>query len=410
MDPESLDKLIQNLSSPDFRLLTLEYPILQQYILKANYDYRNLEAVYVLTTVLLNKYFGLVIELDRTHLCPRLANRLDYVKWLVEILAATVPGSNVVGLDVGVGASCIYPLLACTIFPSWKMYGTDVNERSLAVAYKNLQDNAKVASKITLRQVLPGAKLFDLDHLRCSKLSFAMCNPPFYASLEELEESKAKKIGSPFTALSAVDSELFTEGGELTFTLRMVKESLVLRNAITWYTTMLGKKETLVKLVARLRELAISNYILHEINQGSKTKRWIVGWSFDRYHPRDYVARINTPSLKGLNSHFTEMKFATGFKDSNMLLATIRDVLSELEPYLKWVSDTCIFKVESRGDVWSRSFRRRLKKSEEPFSEEIVEFELSWSFTFEVNVWWKFGNDHKIFESFLGMMKQKLNN
>jgi 23S rRNA (adenine1618-N6)-methyltransferase len=34
------------------------------------------------------------------------------------------PERGVLGLDIGTGASCIYPLLACSKLPKWRFAGT----------------------------------------------------------------------------------------------------------------------------------------------------------------------------------------------------------------------------------------------------------------------------------------------
>lgn len=46
----------------------------------------------------------------------KVTNRHNYILWLKDLLDTTSydePGRKAVGLDIGTGASCIYPLLGC---------------------------------------------------------------------------------------------------------------------------------------------------------------------------------------------------------------------------------------------------------------------------------------------------------
>jgi 23S rRNA A1618 N6-methylase RlmF len=41
----------------------------------------------------------------------------------------------------GTGASCIYPLLACQQRPNWKLIGTEIDDKSLSYALRNVKTN-----------------------------------------------------------------------------------------------------------------------------------------------------------------------------------------------------------------------------------------------------------------------------
>jgi 23S rRNA A1618 N6-methylase RlmF len=41
----------------------------------------------------------------------------------------------------GTGASCIYPLLACQQRPNWKLVGTEIDDKSLTYAQRNVRTN-----------------------------------------------------------------------------------------------------------------------------------------------------------------------------------------------------------------------------------------------------------------------------
>ena len=78
---------------------------------------------------------------------------------------------------------------------------------------------------------------------------------------------------------------MVTPGGEVAFVSRMIDESLRLRSAVTWYTSMVGKLSSVSVLVEKLTSYGIHNYAVTEFVQGSKTRRWAIAWSFSDYRP-----------------------------------------------------------------------------------------------------------------------------
>src|SRR6195952_1401398 len=118
-----------------------------------------------------------------------------------------------------------------------------------------------------------------------------MCNPPFYESKEEMLMSAASKQRPPFSACTGSENEMVTAGGEVTFVSRMIEESLILRDRVQWYTSMLGKFSSVAILVQELRDNGVNNYAATEFVQGSKTRRWGLAWSFDDLRPVMSVAR-----------------------------------------------------------------------------------------------------------------------
>jgi 23S rRNA (adenine1618-N6)-methyltransferase len=78
---------------------------------------------------------------------------------------------------------------------------------------------------------------------------------------------------------------MVTRGGEVAFGKRMIDESLVLRDRIQWYTSMLGKLSSVSVLVEMLMQHDNHNYAVTEFVQGSKTKRWALAWSWGNKRP-----------------------------------------------------------------------------------------------------------------------------
>jgi 23S rRNA (adenine1618-N6)-methyltransferase len=78
---------------------------------------------------------------------------------------------------------------------------------------------------------------------------------------------------------------MVTKGGEVDFILRMVQESLELRDKVKWYTSMLGMLSSVSTVVENLKTLKNDNYAVTEFVQGTKTKRWAVAWSWTDWRP-----------------------------------------------------------------------------------------------------------------------------
>jgi 23S rRNA A1618 N6-methylase RlmF len=108
--------------------------------------------------VLLLHNFRLQIDLSNNHLCPPVPNRLNYLCWLSELFEFErirpnidkVQYSLIPLLDIGVGASCIYPLLGSRMY-GWNFYGSDIDQESLVWANEiinvnNLQNSIKLVS------------------------------------------------------------------------------------------------------------------------------------------------------------------------------------------------------------------------------------------------------------------------
>jgi 23S rRNA A1618 N6-methylase RlmF len=180
-------------------------------------DWKNPAASTALTRALLRADYGLSWDLPPGFLCPPVPQRANYIHWIEDLLAgstetAIMPAPAVripataTGMDIGVGASAIYPLLALSLHPEWKMIGTDISEEALQAARANVEGN-QLQAKIELRLVRPeGAVLADAILPEDGELDFCMCNPPFFA--EEAEAHKA----SHYRACEASKNELVTPG------------------------------------------------------------------------------------------------------------------------------------------------------------------------------------------------------
>lgn len=118
-----------------------------------------------------------------------------------------------------------------------------------------------------------------------------MCNPPFYESKADMLSSASAKQRPAFTACTGSETEMVTRGGEVAFVTKMIDESLVLRDRVQWYTSMLGKFSSVATVVQKLKDNGVHNYAATEFIQGSKTRRWGIAWSFEDMRPMASAAR-----------------------------------------------------------------------------------------------------------------------
>ncbi|GAA6056848.1 hypothetical protein NBRC10513_002385 [Rhodotorula toruloides] len=291
---------------------------------RSTIDFQDDAAVRALTAALLERDFQLRIELPSDHPKPVRAparslrtcvlistvRSLEYVLFVLRLALLTSdepPPASFVGLDIGTGASAIYPLLAVrtaesasssstSTFPPLKMLATDINDHSLDFAKRNVAAN-DLTEAIQLFKVDEEGAIFPEEVVNSvERIDFTMSNPPFYDSHEEIAASLAKKELEPFAKCTGADNEMVTPGGEVAFVSRMVEESLSLgKHKIRWLTSLLGKYSSISPLVDLLKSKKILNYHVHALPPHGYTTRWVLSWSLqDRRFPLDSVTDLDT--------------------------------------------------------------------------------------------------------------------
>ncbi|KAK5996944.1 U6 small nuclear RNA (adenine-(43)-N(6))-methyltransferase [Cladobotryum mycophilum] len=388
--------------SPDFKELARLDPDFSSVIKGRDLDFNDPKAVVQLTKTLLKLDFGLAINLPDDRLCPPVANRHNYILWLKDLLDATSydsPDRKVLGLDIGTGASCIYPLLGSTERP-WSFIATDIDEKSLACARANVQLN-NLEAHISVVGRRPQDKLIPIDDLNIESIDFTMTNPPFY-------ESEAAMV------------EMVTQGGEVGFVGRILGESLVLRERVQWYTAMVGFLSSLTHIIDKLRENGVDNYAVTEFVQGNKTRRWAIAWSFRPMRPTQEVARGTRASLsRNILPPITEYvvvktplpKSIGNFADSLSADLAALELIS-----WQWDRERLEGVGRAADKVWARAWRRKKKRDVEMDTSALASDEKKCVFGFKVAVRvrvdhlsvecrWMEGHDESAPESFRGFLK-----
>ncbi|KAH6989294.1 hypothetical protein BKA56DRAFT_668449 [Ilyonectria sp. MPI-CAGE-AT-0026] len=382
------------------------------------------KCVMQLTKTLLKLDFDLQIELPDDRLCPPVTNRHNYLLWLKGLLDTTTyekSDRKVVGLDIGTGASCIYPLLGCAQRP-WSFIATDIDARSLEFARKNVALN-NLQNRINVVQRKPQDSVIPLDDLDINTIDFTMNNPPFYKSEEDMVNSAAQKARPPLSACTGVKVEMVTDGGEVGFVDRILQESLILRERVQWYTAMFGFLTSIVEFIEKLRKNGIDNYAVTEFLQGSKTRRWAIAWSFGPMRPTQEVARgITTAVPKSILPDITEVEVAkiTTPEKVGEFANNLSAAVGKLE-MISWDWDRTRMEGVGRtvDKVWARAWRRRKQREmqvgkDNKETEGKEEKKCVFAFKLFIRVGkeqvtvgcrWVEGHDATAFESFQGFLK-----
>ena len=195
-------------------------------------------------------------------------------------------GETVQGLDIGVGANCIYPILGNTIY-EWSFVGTDIDEKAIENCSVIIENNPKLIDFISLQLQTDSRYIFKNIILPEDKFAFTLCNPPFHSSIEEATNANLRKINNlattrtskPLKNFGGQNAELWCEGGELGFITQMIFESAKYPLQCFWFTTLVSKKENLASIYRALNKVSPVAIKTIDMAQGQKISR-IVAWTF----------------------------------------------------------------------------------------------------------------------------------
>jgi 23S rRNA (adenine1618-N6)-methyltransferase len=296
----------------DFLALARVEPALTEYFIltpagHTSLDFTKVAAVRLLNKALLVRDYGLKFwDIPAGSLCPGVPGRLDYVHVLADLLGAQSPvpaepdrdhathekkarprvqgrdkKQTVRGLDVGTGASLIYPILAVGEY-GWRMVGTDVDATSLRVAGAIAKFNPVLKGKVSVRAQPDTGAVFKNVIYPNDYFDFTMCNPPFFDAPEAAQAAarqKWDKLGasreadSPTLNFGGRDNELWTAGGEPAFLRKMIRESADFAGQVGWFTTLVSKKGYLKIAELEFGRLGITDFKTIGIGGGGKVRR-----------------------------------------------------------------------------------------------------------------------------------------
>lgn len=273
----------------NFQELTLKVPELKQFIVK-NRDgndtiqFADPKAVYLLNKALLLHFYGLNFwDIPNQNLVPPIPGRADYIHYLADLLMVDYSHKTV--LDIGTGASLVYPLIGNAVY-HWNFVATDIEPKSIAIAQEIINKNQNLASKITLRLQSDKNHILSGIITKDDYFDAVMCNPPFFKSKKEAEAQTFRKLKgldkrkTPklINNFSGEGNELWCNGGELLFVLNYIKESIIFKTQVGWFTSLISNEDNLKPLEIELKKSAKEIKVI-DMAQGNKKSR-ILAWRF----------------------------------------------------------------------------------------------------------------------------------
>lgn len=293
----------------DFAALSADSPALARFVITTKYgnqsiDFANPAAVKALNQALLRTHYGISDwDIPVGYLCPPIPGRADYLHHLADLLAEgnddKIPrGPKISVLDVGVGASAIYPLIGHREY-GWHFVGTDCDADALASAQRIIKANQGLGTAITLRRQRSPQTLFAGVVQTDEHFDISVCNPPFHASAAEaaagstrkwhhLGKHAAARGGTPVLNFGGKDGELWCEGGEVGFITRMIGESRQTPGLCLWFTSLVSKESSVPMIVRALQAAHVRERRVIDLSHGQKRSR-IVAWTFlDERQRRDW--------------------------------------------------------------------------------------------------------------------------
>jgi len=304
----------------DLDQLCETFPSLKEYVKPNKYDvesidFSNAEAVRALNKALLMHHYNIYSwEIPKDYLCPPIPGRADYIHHVAELLGKRnkyrIPmGTKVTCLDIGTGASCIYPIIGHQEY-GWKFIGTDIDEKALNSAQGIFDDNEDLKDKIDLRLQTNPKKILKGILEKKDVVDLIICNPPFHSSeadanastLRKLKNLNGKKENKVTLNFGGKNNELWCEGGERKFISSMINESKQFAKQCLWFTTLVSKKENLKGIYYMLHDAKVENIKTINMGQGNKVSR-IVAWTFLNNEEQDAWIQ------KRWNKKFSKSKF-----------------------------------------------------------------------------------------------------
>lgn len=281
----------------DFKQLSLSNTDLAQFVFTNEHQIESIdfsipEAVKALNKAILIADFDIQNwDIPTDYLCPPIPGRTDYLHYIADLLGHDnndiIPlGENTIGLDIGVGANCIYPILGNKIY-GWQFVGTDTDEVAIENCEKIITSNPELIDFISLQLQVESRFIFKNIIQTEDKFAFTICNPPFHSSADEAAKAAIRKVNAlqnvrttnPILNFGGQNSELWTAGGELGFVTQMIFESKKYPLQVMWFTTLVSKKENLSSLHKTLTKAEAVKIETINMAQGHKTSR-ILAWTF----------------------------------------------------------------------------------------------------------------------------------
>lgn len=284
----------------DFATLCKAHNLLTPFVVKSprgglTIDFSDKKAVVELNKALLIHHYGIHYwHLPEGNLCPPIPGRADYIHYLADLLKSSLNLSNVStnkvkALDIGTGASCIYPLLGHHIY-NWSFVASDIEKKSIRQAEHIVSENHIPQAAIELRFQPERKAIFEHIIAKNECYTMTLCNPPFHDSKASAQQATQRKWenldrkpknqskGSQLN-FGGLHNELWCEGGEVAFIRKMIQESKHYADQVLWFTSLVSKKESIRPLKLALKKSNAAAIEIIKMAQGHKVSRFIA-WTY----------------------------------------------------------------------------------------------------------------------------------
>lgn len=254
-------------------------------------DFHNPEAVKALNKALLAQWYGISFwDIPAGYLCPPIPGRADYIHYLSDLLAGenagVLPrGRKIKGLDIGVGANCIYPIIGCRT-NGWQFVGTDTDPVAVDTANLIAGANPSLRGQVECRLQADSRDIFRGVIKSSDRFDFTLCNPPFHSSSQEAEAGNRRKLrnlGKPAATaklnFGGQSNELWCDGGELAFLKRMIVQSREFAQQCYLFSSLVSKHENIILLQRALKSAGARRVKVVNMSQGAKVSR-LLTWTF----------------------------------------------------------------------------------------------------------------------------------
>lgn len=281
----------------DFQKLTESHPDLLPFASVNKYnnisiDFFNPEAVKHLNIALLKTQYKLKYwDIPEGYLTPPIPGRADHIHHLADLLAKNFNGQSPKGkrikcLDIGAGSNCIYPIIANKEY-YWTIVASEIDPIAIDNANKILSLNDPLSDFIEIRYQKDPKNILKGIIKEDEKFDLTFCNPPFYGSPEEVQQSSKRKLKNlkaenhkdGVKNFGGQSNELWCEGGELQFVLNLIEESKAFAQSCFWFTSLISKEAHLKPLYAALSKAKAYKVHTLKMSHGNKKSR-IIAWTF----------------------------------------------------------------------------------------------------------------------------------
>ncbi len=282
----------------DFARLVADTPELDKFTISnpvglTTINFQDAGAVRMLNRALLKTYYNINFwDIPANYLCPPIPGRSDYIHYLADLLAShnnqEIPrGRNVKALDIGTGASLVYPLIGQSEY-GWHFTGADIDLVAIKSAQQICQSNKLnigIKHQTNRENIFRGViEPDDFFHI-------TLCNPPFHASINEANKSNQRKwrnLGKGHSKklnFGGQNAELWSPGGEIKFIANMIEQSMKFADQCLWFSSLVSKKDNLETLYKILKDAKVADFKVVEMAQGQKVSRFIA-WTYIKENQR----------------------------------------------------------------------------------------------------------------------------